>query len=98
MVLIRIFGSSIRPADEIAFARLLLFVTFWAMMVGSGLGKNRTLEGQIHFCEEHNGKVNCRGLAILLASVLRIKGIKARHITCMPYDEPFGRLSCCSGL
>lgn len=34
-------------------------------------------------------KTNCRGLAIMLASLLRLNGIKAQHITCMPYEEPF---------
>ena len=28
-------------------------------------------------------------LAILLASLLRLNGIKAQHITCMPYEDPF---------
>lgn len=76
-------------SDEIAFAALAFVCDHFGHDGCSGLGKNRTIEGQIHFCEEHNGKVNCRGLAILLAAVLRIKGIKARHITCMPYEEPF---------
>ena len=33
--------------------------------------------------------MNCRGLAMLLASLLRSVGVKARHITCMPYEDPF---------
>lgn len=43
----------------------------------------------IRFCEQHEGKMNCRGLAMLLASLLRLVGVKARHITCMPYEDPF---------
>ncbi|MBQ7338557.1 MAG: hypothetical protein IJW40_08935 [Clostridia bacterium] len=54
-----------------------------------GLAKERTIEGLIAFCEAHDGATNCRGLALLLAALLRLCGIKARHITCMPYEEPF---------
>lgn len=76
-------------SDEIALAVLAFVCDHFGHDGCSGLGKNRTIEGQIRFCEEHNGKANCRGLAILLAALLRLKGIKARHITCMPYEEPF---------
>ncbi len=53
------------------------------------LSNGRTITDIIKFCEEHNQKTNCRGLAILLASILRLNGIKAQHITCMPYEDPF---------
>lgn len=72
-------------SDEIAFAVLAFVCDHFGHDGCSGLGKSRTIEGQIRFCEEHNGKANCSGLAILLAALLRLKGIKARHITCMPY-------------
>ena len=54
-----------------------------------GLGNDRTITGLIRFCETHDGRMNCRGLAILLAAILRLQGIRARHITCKPYEEPF---------
>lgn len=76
-------------SDEIAFATLRFVCDHFGHDGSGGLGGNRTIEGLIDFCETHNGKTNCRGLAILLASLLRLKGIKARHITCMPYEEPF---------
>ena len=56
---------------------------------GAGGGDGATIESKVRFCEERDGKMNCRGLAILLAALLRSKGIKARHITCLPYEEPF---------
>lgn len=46
-------------------------------------------ENTIWHCEQH-GAVNCRGLAILLAGLLRMNGMKALHITCMPFEDPFG--------
>lgn len=54
-----------------------------------GCGAGRTVTELIEFCEKNDNKSNCRGLAILLASLLRFNGIKARHITCMPYEDPF---------
>lgn len=55
----------------------------------SGLPKGRSIKNIITFCENNNGKINCRGLAIFLASLLRLNGIKASHIICMPFEEPF---------
>jgi len=34
-------------------------------------------------------RTNCRGLSLILAQLIRAYGIKAFHITCMPYEEPF---------
>ncbi len=76
--------------DEIVF-RLLDFVCDNFGHNGTkGLGAGRTISDLIAFCESNEMKTNCRGLAILLASLLRLNGIKAQHITCMPYEEPFG--------
>jgi len=55
----------------------------------NGMSQKCKAEDIIAFCELHNHKTNCRGLAILLASLLRMNGIKASHITCMPYEDPF---------
>ena len=75
--------------DEIVF-RLLDFVCDHFGHNGSGgLGSGRRIADLIEFCEKNNSQSNCRGLAILLASLLRLNGIKARHITCMPYEDPF---------
>ena len=34
-------------------------------------------------------RTNCRGLSLILAQLIRAYNIKAFHITCMPYEEPF---------
>lgn len=76
-------------SDEIVF-RLLDFVCDHFGHNGTkGLGSGRTITDIITFCESNEMKTNCRGLAILLASLLRLNGIKAQHITCMPYEDPF---------
>ena len=75
--------------DAIVF-RLLAFVCDHFGHNGSGgLGAGRTINDLIEFCESNCNQSNCRGLAILLASLLRLNGIKARHVTCLPYEEPF---------
>ncbi len=55
----------------------------------NGRGDSSRLEGLIGFCETNGMKTNCRGLAMILSAILRLNGIKARHITCMPYENPF---------
>lgn len=75
--------------DELVF-RLLDFICDHFGHNGSGgLGSGRTITDLIAFCETNDNKSNCRGLAILLASLLRLNGIKAQHITCFPYEDPF---------
>jgi len=75
--------------DEIAF-RLLDFVCDHFGHDGTrGLCDGRSVQDIISYCESNEMKTNCRGLAIMLASLLRLNGIKAQHITCMPYEEPF---------
>lgn len=76
-------------SDEIVF-RLLDFVCDHFGHNGTkGLSDGRTISDIVTFCESNDMKTNCRGLAILLASLLRLNCIKAQHITCMPYEEPF---------
>lgn len=53
------------------------------------MGAGRKIIDIIEFCEKNRNKTNCRGLAIILASLLRLNGVQAQHITCMPYEEPF---------
>lgn len=38
--------------------------------------------------EKMDSKTNCRGLALILAEVLRMNKNKARHVTCKLYEEP----------
>ena len=75
--------------DEVAF-RLLDFVCDNFGHNGNiGLPEERKIEDLIQFCKAHDGKMNCRGLSILLASLLRLYSVKARHITCMPYEHSY---------
>ena len=39
------------------------------------------------YAENYGNRINCRGLAILLAEVLRLYGIPAKHITAYPYED-----------
>lgn len=86
------FASYVAQAknpDNVAF-HLLDFVCDHFHHNGSiGHPEKRRVEDVIAFCEEHQGRTNCRGLSLLLAGLLRMQGIKARHITCMPCEEPF---------
>ena len=75
--------------DRLAFANLDFVCDHWKHDGTSGMPNDRTVAGLIAFCEDHNNSINCRGLAMILATLLRYCGIKARHITCMPYEEPF---------
>ncbi len=83
--------EAIRPdgTDEMVF-RALDFVCDHFHHDGCiGLAADKRVEGLIAFCEAHGGTTNCRGLALLLAAILRFFGVMARHITCMPYEHPF---------
>lgn len=75
-------------ADEIAF-KLLDFVCDHFGHNGCGGSGGSKITDIISFCEKNNNQANCRGLAILLASLLRLNGIRAQHITCQPYEDPF---------
>lgn len=52
------------------------------------LPKDRNVYALIDSCQQNNG-INCRGLSIILAEVLRLYGIPATHITCMPMEAEF---------
>lgn len=75
--------------DNLAFSLLNFVCDHFQHDGSSGLPQGRRVEDIITFCENNKGKINCRGLAILLAALLRMNGIKASHITCMPYEDPF---------
>ena len=82
--------KDIDPSDDGIAFRLLDFVCDNFRHDGSiGTPERRRIEDIVSFCEKHKGSTNCRGLAMLLASLLRLNGIRARHITCKPYEEPF---------
>lgn len=76
-------------SDGIAFKLLDFVCDHFGHNGTKGSGKGRTITDLVEFCEGNDNNSNCRGLAILLASLLRLNGIKAQHITCMPYEEPF---------
>jgi len=54
-----------------------------------GLSKERTPQALMRFADANGGRTNCRGLALILAQLIRAYGMKAFHVTCMPYEEPF---------
>ena len=75
--------------DEIVFKLLDFVCDHFGHNGSGGLGSGRSITDLIEFCEGNDNKSNCRGLAILLASLIRLNGIKAQHITCLPYEDPF---------
>ena len=75
--------------DDAAFKLLDFVCDHFGHDGASGLPAKRKIEDIIAYCENHGGRINCRGLAILLASLLRLYSVKARHITCKPYEDPF---------
>lgn len=76
-------------ADEIVFALLDFVCDHFGHNGSGGMGQGKKISDMISFMEGNMMKSNCRGLAILLASLLRLNGVKARHITCLPYEDPF---------
>ena len=75
--------------DEIVFKLLDFVCDHFGHNGSGGLGSGTRITDLIRFCETNDNKSNCRGLAILLASLIRLNGIKAQHVTCMPYEDPF---------
>ena len=52
----------------------------------SGLPDNRDVKSLFEYSKEYRNGINCRGLAIVLSELLRCIGLKAYHVTCMPYN------------
>lgn len=75
--------------DEIVFKLLDFVCDHFGHNGTGGMSSGRKITDIIEFCERNDNKTNCRGLAILLASLLRLNGINAQHITCLPYEDPF---------
>jgi len=53
----------------------------------SGMPVERDAMSIIGYMRENPSGINCRGLAILLAEVLRLYGVEAKHITVYPYED-----------
>lgn len=75
--------------DDIVFSLLDFVCDNFKHAPCAVLPNNHSLENIIRACEKNELKTNCRGLSLILAELLRMNGIKARHVTCMPYEEPF---------
>lgn len=74
--------------DEVAF-RMLDFVCDHFYHGPNARAVNGKLTKQIKQYEKTEYVTNCRGLSKLLAALLLLNGIKARFVTCMPYEQPF---------
>jgi len=74
--------------DEVAF-RMLDFVCDHFHHGPTARAVNGNLTKQIKQYEKTEYVTNCRGLSKLLSSLLLLNGIKARFVTCRPYEEPF---------
>ena len=55
----------------------------------SGVPYDRDIISIINFSKENTGGLNCRLLAIMLAELLRLYGIEAKHITAHPIEDSF---------
>ena len=75
--------------DEFAF-RLLHFVSSNFHHKGDmKLPACRKVTDIVYAAGRNSGNTNCRGLSIILSELLRANGIKARLVTCKPFEEPF---------
>lgn len=80
-----------KSGDDVAFACLDFMGDHFRHGNGAGIPnyKTRSMADFLEFEEKHDCETNCRGLSIMLADILRSQGIKAQHVTCMPYEVPF---------
>lgn len=75
--------------DEIVFSMLDFVCDNFSHTSNTSSRNGHSMTGIIKSCEKMEAKTNCRGLSLILAELLRMNGIRARHITCKPYEEPF---------
>ncbi len=75
--------------DDIVFAMLDFVCDNFKHDGHTRIPGSHSLVGVICGYEKMNARTNCRGLSLILAEVLRMNGIWARHVTCKPYEEPF---------
>ena len=54
-----------------------------------GLPNERTPQILLEYADKHDKSINCRGLSLILVQLIRAYSIKAIHITCLPYEEPY---------
>lgn len=82
-------GIAFVKEDDLVFAMLDFVCDHFMHGSHVRLPRNHSMVAIIEACERCGSKTNCRGLSLLLAELLRMNGIKARHVTCKPYEEPF---------
>lgn len=75
--------------DALVFSMLDFVCDNFSHTGDAVLQSDHSITGVIKSCEKNGLKTNCRGLSIILAEALRMNGIKARIVTCKPYEEPF---------
>jgi hypothetical protein len=75
--------------DEIVFSMLNFVCDNFKHKSDAVLPSKHSLTALIKSCENSGGMTNCRGLSLILAELLRMNGVMARHVTCKPYEEPF---------
>lgn len=75
--------------DAIVFSMLDFVCDNFSHTSDAALQSGHSTVGVIKSCEKNGLKTNCRGLSIILAEALRMNGIRARIVTCKPYEEPF---------
>lgn len=75
--------------DETVFSMLDFVCDNFGHTSDASLGNDLSMTGIIKGCEKTGAKTNCRGLSLILSELLRMNGIRARHVTCKPYEEPF---------
>ena len=75
--------------DERAFKLLDFVCDNFGHTSDARLPSDHSLAAVIKRAEEQDMKTNCRGLSLILSELLRMNGIRARHVTCKPYEEPF---------
>jgi hypothetical protein len=77
--------------EDVALMRVLLnwVTTNFPHHGNSGMPVNRYAMSIVGYVRENPSGINCRGLAILLAEVLRLYGIEAKHITVMAPEDDY---------
>lgn len=75
--------------DAIVFSMLDFVCDNFSHTSDAALQSGHSTVWVIKSCEKNGLKTNCRGLSIILAEALRMNGIRARIVTCKPYEEPF---------
>lgn len=75
--------------DKIVFSMLNFVCDNFKHTSNAILPSEHSLTALIKSCENAGGMTNCRGLSLILGELLRMNGVRARHVTCKPFEEPF---------